>query len=262
MTASGLARDMPLRIRKPHLQLSLPSINTPTSHCQCAQNFTSRPFSTTPHHARKTLLRQEMYDWLNGPGAVFKEPRPGSTNYLNAYDKEGHLLRTKKELQPPASSGDEDVLKFEDEDNEESGSLKKDNARGPVPPETPDDLMPFPHNRQFRSQPVLSEELKDEIWRQVVDLKKSVRAVSMDLNVEMSRVGAVVRLKAVEKQWVQQVRRFLLQFLVGLMAFYVMRNPSIGLKDKITGYQIYYNSLIIPAPIPFPHKVSTSLSHN
>ena len=202
-----------------------------------------------------------MYDWLNGPGAVFKEPLQGSTNYLNAYDKEGQLLRMKKGLRPRASSG-EDEYENVDEDNEDSVSLKKNDARGPVPPETPDDLMPFPHNRQFRSQPVLSEELKDEIWCRIVDLKKSVRAVSMDLNIEMSRVGAVVRLKAVEKQWVQQVRRFLLQFLVSLMAFDVMRNPSIGLKDKITGYQTYYNSLIIPVPIPFLRKVSTSSSHN
>ena len=205
-----------------------------------------------------------MYDWLNGPGAVFKEPLPGSTNYLNAYDNEGKLLRTKKQLRPQGSRAAENEFEDEDEDGDtkESGSLKKDNARENVPSETPDDLMPFPQNRQFRSQPVLSEALKDEIWRQVVDLKRSVRAVSMDLNVEMSRVGAVVRLKAVEKQWVEQVRRFLLQFLVTLMILYVMRNPSIGLKDKITGYQIYYNSLIIHAPILSPRKASTSSSPN
>lgn len=177
-----------------------------------------------------------MYDWLNGPGAVFKNPLPGSTNYLNAYDREGQLLRTKSQLEPPASSDNEDEDGYAVEDDEENKSRKKDNARGPnssVPPETPDDLMPFPQNRQFRSQPVLSEELKDEIWHQVVDLKKSVRGVSVDLNVEMSRVGAVVRLKAVEKQWVQQVCRFLLSFLISLVAFYVMRNNSIGLKDKL-----------------------------
>lgn len=118
----------------------------------------------------------------------------------------------------PAKSDDEND---EDEEGNVRGPIKMDTREGssPLLPETPEDLMPFPQNRQFRSSSVLSEEFKDEIWRQVVDLKKSVRAVSMDLNVEMRRVGAVVRLKAVEKQWVEQVRRILLSVAIGLMPF-------------------------------------------
>ncbi|MCJ1265559.1 hypothetical protein MMC22_005439 [Lobaria immixta] len=152
-------------------------------------------------------MREEMYSWLNGPGAVFREPLPGSTNYLNAYDRDGQLIRMKNGRQARATKydkGNGDAV------SEESESLKKDSSHGPSPSikgEMADDFIPFPQNRQFRSQPVLSEELKDEIWRRVVDLKRSVRTVSMDLNVEMSRVGAVVRLKAVEKQWVEQGKR-------------------------------------------------------
>lgn len=208
-------------------------------------------------------MREEMYSWLNGPGAVFREPLPGSTNYLNAYDRDGQLIRMKKGRQARATKEDKGNG---DEVSEESESLKKDSSHGPSPSikgEMADDFIPFPQNRQFRSQPVLSEELKDEIWRRVVDLKRSVRTVSMDLNVEMSRVGAVVRLKAVEKQWVEQVRRVLLSFTVRLMVFYVMRNTSIGLKDKTnTGYQIYYNSLITPILTPLFCKIATSLSYN
>ena len=74
-----------------------------------------------------------------------------------------------------------------------------------LPKETAPDLMPFPMNPKFRSQPVLSEELKDEIYKRVMEEKKSVRDVSAALGVEMRRVGAVVRLKAVEKQWEQEV---------------------------------------------------------
>lgn len=65
--------------------------------------------------------------------------------------------------------------------------------------------MPFPLNQQFKSQAVLSEEFKDQIYHQVVELKKSVKIVSAELNVEMRRIGAVVRLKTIEKQWVEQV---------------------------------------------------------
>lgn len=188
---------------------------------------------------------------------MFREPLPGSTNYLSAYDEEGQLLRVKG--RPASKEGNRNKV------SEESEFREKVSSHGPspsIPPETPDDLAPFPRNRHFKSQPVLSEEMKDEIWHQVVDLKKSVRTVSVDLNVEMSRVGAVVRLKAVEKQWVEQVRRVLLSFTVRLMVFCVMRNTSIGLKDKTTGYQIYYNSLNTPIPTPLFGKIATSLSHN
>lgn len=187
---------------------------------------------------------------------MFKNPLPGSTNYLSAYDQDGVLHRLKDGPERRPRSGDED--EFGDLER----PMEKNSSRGPsssIPKEGFEDMMPFPQNRQFRSQPVLSEEFKDEIWHQVVDLKKSVRAVSMDLNVEMSRVGAVVRLKAVEKQWVEQVRQVLPSFTIRAMAFHVMRNNSIGLKDKTTGYHKYYNSLITPVTTPL-RKISTSLS--
>ena len=34
-----------------------------------------------------------MFQWLNGPGAAFRDPLPGSTNYLGAYDDKGQLTR-------------------------------------------------------------------------------------------------------------------------------------------------------------------------
>lgn len=70
--------------------------------------------------------------------------------------------------------------------------------------------MPFPLNRQFRSQAVLSEELKDAIFKMVMEDGKSVRDASAALGVEMRRVAAVVRLKAVEKDWETKVRQSLL----------------------------------------------------
>ena len=75
------------------------------------------------------------------------------------------------------------------------------NKDGAVPPETARDLMPFPLNRAFISQPILSDELREEIWTRIMKDGKSVRTVSAELGVEMSRVGAVVRLKEVEREW-------------------------------------------------------------
>ncbi|KAI4185169.1 MAG: hypothetical protein LQ346_005967 [Caloplaca aetnensis] len=77
----------------------------------------------------------------------------------------------------------------------------------PIPKETGEDLMPFPMNRQFRAQPVLSEELRDEIYRMISQEGKSVRIVSEKLEVDMQRVGAVYRLKTIENQWVQEGKR-------------------------------------------------------
>ena len=139
-----------------------------------------------------------MFSWLNGPGAKFKHPLPGSTNYLNAYNPNGQLIRTIDRERP---SGSDSTT----QDDDTGGSLEKNLQVGKgIPKESLDDLMPFPMNRQFRSQPVLSEEFKDEIFKRWKD-GYSVRRVSSDLQVEMRRVGAVIRLKAVEEQWKSEV---------------------------------------------------------
>ena len=70
-----------------------------------------------------------------------------------------------------------------------------------VPPETARDLRVFPANPNFVSQPVLSEGFREAIWEKIMKEGLSVREVSAQMRVEMSRVGAVVRLKEIEKEW-------------------------------------------------------------
>lgn len=107
-----------------------------------------------------------------------------------------------------------------------------------LPKETAEDLMPFPMNRQFRSQAVLSEELKDAIWKRVMEDGRSVRDTSAILNIEMKRVAAVVRLKAVEKEWEKQVCGSIVDdFCIVLVTSPMMRkNISISLEDFHHGY--------------------------
>ena len=138
---------------------------------------------------------------------------------MNAYDLSGNLIRARGVPLPGRGDEKGDGAKdevAEDSESAEGGSKRKsekllDEQRATrsqdvgLPKEGPDDLMPFPMNQQFRSQPVLSEELKEEIYRRVMIEKRSVRDVSAALGVEMRRVGAVVRLKAIEKQWEQEV---------------------------------------------------------
>ena len=166
-----------------------------------------------------------MFRWLNGPGSAFRHPLPGSTNYLNAYDRDGRLIRAKdrslRQLnrEKEEENEEEDEDKDADEVNEDGDILptRTNRIQGaritntkdapPLPKESGEDLMPFPMNRQFRSQRVLSEELKDAIYERIMEKGSSVRNVSAALGVEMNRVAAVVRLKAVEKQWEKEVRR-------------------------------------------------------
>ena len=166
-----------------------------------------------------------MFRWLDGPGAAFKQPLPGSTNYLNAYDASGNLMRApgfpvpgrqRPIGQPNDSEAEQTSEESSSDSQEEPGRRKKSEvlvrelekaANAPVlpPREKLEDLIPFPMNRYFRSEQVLSEELKEEIYQRVMTRGRTVRDVSATLGVEMRRVGAVIRLKAMEKQWEEKV---------------------------------------------------------
>lgn len=231
---------MPPRIPKAPLQRGLqppPSSSSPL-RCPYLCNTAAKQFSSSSPNA--TRLRRDMFRWINGAGAVFRHSLPGSTNYLNAYDLSGNLLRASGRPEAPSEQdGDAPASLPEDEgaahDTEESNPSNDVSIRR----EYREDLMPFPLNKQFRSQPVLGEELREEIWERVTVQGKSVRLVSAELGVEMSRVGAVVRLKSVEKQWMQKVCQSNSDSLVGfLLLLYVMRlQNSISLEDSTHGYQ-------------------------
>jgi len=81
-----------------------------------------------------------------------------------------------------------------------------------LPPETLEDLRPFPKNRFFRSQPVLSEELREAIYQRVVRDGATVSLASVEFGVSNERVGAVVRLKQMEKEWVAQGKTLALPY--------------------------------------------------
>lgn len=171
-----------------------------------------------------------MWEWLNGPGKVFKEPMKGSTNYLSAYDRQGNLIRGRpqrdgsrfeQEAVPEATSvADETAIVQEEIDSgvseadRESNAAKREtarmrkaesDARGGLPRERPSDMRPYPLNQDFRSESVLSEDLREELHRQVVERGVDISTVSAAFGVDTRRVAAVVRLKTVEKQWVEQV---------------------------------------------------------
>lgn len=139
-----------------------------------------RSFSASAKNHGRTNLRRKLYEWLHGPGAALKEPMEGSANYLGAYDRQGNLLRAQY-----AAPG------------------------APLPPASGSDLRPFPKNDTFVSQAVTSEALREVVWEKIMKNGLSVKEVSKELGIEMSRVGAIVRLKEVEKAWQRQVRLYI-----------------------------------------------------
>lgn len=71
--------------------------------------------------------------------------------------------------------------------------------------ESSENNRPFPNNPSFFSEPVLSEELRNEVYNRIVEQKKSLRAVSVELGIDMKRIAAVVRLVELEKRQRAQV---------------------------------------------------------
>ncbi|KAI9696374.1 MAG: hypothetical protein M1836_005652 [Candelina mexicana] len=162
-----------------------------------------------------------MFRWLEGPGAAFRNPLPNSTNYLGAYGVNGELLRAAGRSQASEIGKNEgaDAGGVVDPDKELSAHTsevqsadqsvageaeKKTGSTSELPPARGEDFRPFPLNRQFISQKVLSEEFREEIWRRVTKDGKDVKVVSAEMGVEMNRVGAVVRLKTIEKEWAEK----------------------------------------------------------
>ena len=64
---------------------------------------------------------------------------------------------------------------------------------------------PFPLNPAFISEPVLSEQAREMIWRDVIQNGKAIKATSAKYGVDIRRVAAVVRMKEIEKTWEKEV---------------------------------------------------------
>lgn len=190
--------------------------------CRTAQ---FRPFSSTPQRDQRiTRARRQFFRWLNTQGQNFLNPASGHTNYMGAYNAQGQLKRVVESSQYKA------LEKKREKKDEEGGIARRDQDKNQkdekfkIPPETSRDLRPFPLNPAFVSQPVLSEELREKIWEKVMQQGDSVRDVSASLGVEMSRVGAVVRLMEIEKEWERVVS---LSFFFNLHSTFMMISKKI-----------------------------------
>ncbi|OJJ67923.1 hypothetical protein ASPBRDRAFT_47422 [Aspergillus brasiliensis CBS 101740] len=105
----------------------------------------------------------------------------------------------------------------------------------------------FPANPAYRSESILSEELREEIYNRVVKQKKSVRAVSVELRVDMRRVAAVVRLVELEKRMEKQGKSLALPYaraIHEMVPVTPLDKPHEEINDlpvhRLTNPQIFY----------------------
>jgi len=147
-----------------------------------------------------------MFAWLSGPGAVFKQPT-GEPQYLSSYDR--------------------------------STWERKDKARNPDA-----FVQPYPFNRYFKSQPVLSDALREDIYNRVKCHNHSIRQVSASLSVSIERVAAVVRLKQVEKEHVAKggkLSTFLTKALIQMLPVVDVPALADGRSESSSGGGAFEN---------------------
>ncbi|KAF2768300.1 hypothetical protein EJ03DRAFT_328343 [Teratosphaeria nubilosa] len=169
-----------------------------------------------------------MWQWLKGPGQAFREPLAGSTNYLSAYDKQGNLIRLSARYQnrnerdegddlvedeETAAKRDQENPKFTEEEREARAAERESRRatkrvedqekedRNGIPKERLGDLRPYPLNHNLRSEAVLSEELREQLYQSAVRDGLDLSSLAGAFGVDVRRVAAVVRLKTIEKQW-------------------------------------------------------------
>lgn len=171
-----------------------------------------------------------MFEWLGNEGQELKTHTPGVPNYITT-------LRDRREKRAAEQSGDQDATQESD---------------------TGQNARPFPLNPWFVSESVLSEELRGEIFRRVAVQKQNIREVSVDLGVDMRRIGAVVRLVELERRWRQQVCISLISVLVsGFLCNDAKQNIFFRLvfMTPLTGECFQF--LVPDAPAVTPHQQRT-----
>ncbi|KAH7113300.1 eukaryotic mitochondrial regulator protein-domain-containing protein [Dendryphion nanum] len=230
---------MPPRVRSSKFSSAITSCPPPRPKCTTQCRHTSREARDTKVEP-PTVPRRKFYAWLEGPGAQLKRPLPGSTNYLGAYDRYGNIVRAdagwdRKKAQNSIEVNERwakkrarkvDAVTTENPAGQDAPADPEKSAisheRDPkwqekfnssqLPPEAEEDLRPFPLNQHFRSQPVLSEHLREHIYQRVSRDGAPVKLASVEFGVSNERVGAVVRLKQMEKEWLAQGKHLALPY--------------------------------------------------
>ncbi|KAH8648383.1 eukaryotic mitochondrial regulator protein-domain-containing protein [Xylariales sp. PMI_506] len=91
---------------------------------------------------------------------------------------------------------------------------------------------PFPLNPEFKSSPVLSDGARELIWKKVMQQGETIKAVSAELGVDITRVAAVVRLKEVEKDWISKGQKLAIPYAMAMRTMVPTRDLWPGQQNE------------------------------
>ncbi|PSR94017.1 eukaryotic mitochondrial regulator protein-domain-containing protein [Coniella lustricola] len=81
-----------------------------------------------------------------------------------------------------------------------------------------DPRQPFPNNPFFKAPLVLDEAAREMIWKRVFMDEEPIKVVSAELGIDIRRVAAVVRMKTVEKEWVNEGKKLATPYRKAIMS--------------------------------------------
>ncbi|KAF3928334.1 hypothetical protein AA313_de0210043 [Arthrobotrys entomopaga] len=113
-------------------------------------------------------------------------------------------------------------------------------------------MSPFPTNPAYKVHPAISTEFREQIYQRVRE-GRSIRRVSAEVNCELERVAAVVRLKEIERKWIETNRPLatVLQTRVHAMMPITQWKPGQPHHESITDLRIHpatNNQLFLSVP--------------
>ncbi|KAF3163962.1 hypothetical protein TWF788_001270 [Orbilia oligospora] len=237
----------------PLLPFLLPSYHiytqTPTS--------SSRNFSTSKSAYRRVRFektegtRNGFVEWMQKYGGRLDVPRPkGNVPVYLSY--EPNPLPTKF---PVAKGGD--ICR-----NRDPGVSRKQAKRNAIDwTQLKDKALhsPFPTNSSFKVHPVISTEFREQIYLRM-KADRSVRRISAEVNCELERVAAVIRLKEIEKRWIEEKRPLCTEMQTRVHEMMpVSQYSTFPQHESITDLRIHSATnnqlfLSVPESMPFNRK--------
>jgi hypothetical protein len=173
---------------------------------------------------------KEYMEWVATEGIKYKTTT-GQPNYLVQRRRDDAAKDAAKESESAATDdGAAAVEEKSGRDGKRGGRPGGRNEKNKKPFST---YTPFPLNPYFKSQAVLSEVLKEEIYHAIMGRGRQLRDVSTQYKVSMERVAAVVRMKQMERDWLVEVRFNFFLFLMRKGGARMMKYKySISLEDN------------------------------
>jgi hypothetical protein len=152
-------------------------------------------------------VRQAL-EWLESSGEQYRRPTPGRPNYLRPEDGGGHQLDAQSDAAAAREDSGRSSMLGDMEaqvGDEVAQSVTRRMQQAVKPSKLPPNPRPYGLNLYYRSERVLSEELKEAIYLQWAEHSASLKDISQRYFVCVERVGAVIRMKQIERNWLKEV---------------------------------------------------------